>query len=238
MLRMAPGNPGGGAAGASRTLAESLHRAGAVMVVRDSHPVAAHYGSAAAELTVCVTHVGAAVRSDLEILELLGVATSLGRALQDALGAPALAPGAAIQAGGAWCCFVEPARALLVGSPRELDRCGRLTQQQAVRAGHTIECADRSTTMTALTLVGPLAAALLSEVGLPAGLPVAGVRTSRLADGPAVLLHEKPERYLLLVSESRAGAACAKLFGVGGPLGLLFVGLEALERLATVHRVA
>ena len=233
-MRMATANPGRRGA-ASRTLAESLRRAGAVMVLRDSHPVAAHYGSAAAELTVCVTHVGAAVRSDLEILELLGRPAWLGRALQDALGAPALAPGGASQAGGAWCCFAAPERALLVGSSHKLDRCKRLIQQQALRAGHAMQCVDRSATMTALTLVGPLAAALLSEAGLPAGLPVAGVRTSWSARAPAVVLRESSERYLLLVTD--AAAACATLFEVGEPLGLSFVGLDALERLAVVRRV-
>ena len=208
------------------------------MVVRDSHSVAAHYGSAAAELTVCLTRVGAAVRADLDLLELTGGADWLAGALREALGVPALTPGAAVKAASALCCLVEPDRALLIGAPHEIGRCGRLAQQQAVRAGHSIGCADRTATTVALTLVGPRVRALLAAAGMPADLPLAAVRDCSLAGGAAVLLHERAARYLLLLDGDRAADACAELFRAGRPLGLSFVGLDALERLAAVDRPA
>ncbi len=227
----ASGRPG-------RTLAENLDQAGAVMVVRDDHSVAAHYGSAAAELTVCVTGAGVAVRSDLDVLELDGDAAWLDRALQDALGVPALLPGSAVRAATAWCCLVESERALVIGTPVEIARCMRLAQQQAIRVGHSIGHADRSAATTALTLVGPRASALLARAGLPGDLPVASVRACSLPSGPAVLLRESAARFLLLVAEDRAADAWRELFAVGRPLGLSFVGLEALERLAAADRAS
>jgi len=223
---------------AVRTLAESLDHAGAVMVLRDDHPVPAHYGSAAAELAVCVKRAGAAVRSDLDILELAGGEGWLGQALEEALGVDALAAGTAVHVAGALCCLVEPGRAFLVGAPDEVARCRRLARQQAIRSGHSVGCEDRSATMTALSLVGPRAAALLAAAGLPADAPVGGVRTGTLASGPVILLHERAERHLLLVAGDRAAEACAELFQVGRPFGLSFVGLDALERLSAVTPAA
>src|ERR671931_672004 len=57
---------------ATLTISDRVLRAGGVMVIREGHPVAAHFGSAATELAVCVQRVGLAVRSDLDALELAG----------------------------------------------------------------------------------------------------------------------------------------------------------------------
>ena len=56
--------------GAAGPLDAVLRLAGAVFSSRNGHPVAIHYGSAAGELSVCVSAVGLVDRSDLCKLEI------------------------------------------------------------------------------------------------------------------------------------------------------------------------
>jgi hypothetical protein len=93
---------------ASPALADCLREAGGVMVMRDGHQVAAHFGSTATEVAVCVKRVGLAVRSDLAAVDVPPdghQVPSLGRARRIA---------------GTWYCRVASDRAVVIGPRSEL----------------------------------------------------------------------------------------------------------------------
>jgi glycine cleavage system aminomethyltransferase T len=217
------------------SIVDRILQAGAVMGQRDGHPVAAHFGSAATELAVCVKRVGLAVRSDLDTLELTGPEPWLAHFLAEALGQEVPSPGRAGRIAGTWCCRVAPGRAVVVGPWSVTARWTRFVREANV-TGSPVACRDRSESATALTLVGPRVERLLSDVGLAPDLPVRGVREGWFAQSAALLLHEGPERYLVVVDADCASAALAELFAAGRDLGLSMVGADALERLAAAPR--
>jgi glycine cleavage system aminomethyltransferase T len=219
---------------ASLTIADRVLRAGGVMVVREGHPVAANFGSAATELAVCVKRVGLAVRSDLDTLELAGSEPWLEHFLADALGGRAPGPGEAVRTARTWCCRVAPDRVVVVGPWSAAARWTRFVRE-AVAHGAPLGCTDRSETASALTLVGPRAGRLLDDAGLPS-TAVGGVAECWFAGGPVLVLREAAERYLLVVDADSAVDAWQELFEVGRTLGLSMVGAEALDRLAAAPR--
>jgi glycine cleavage system aminomethyltransferase T len=107
--------------------------------------------------------------------------------------------------------------------------------REAIVTGAAIGCTDRSEAASALTLVGPRAARLLDDAGLPE-VPVAGVIESWWAGGPVLLLREAADRFLLVLESECAVDAWQELFEAGRALGLSMVGTEALERLAAAPR--
>jgi glycine cleavage system aminomethyltransferase T len=219
----------------SLSIADRILQAGAVMGLRDGHPVAAHFGSAATELAVCVKRVGLAVRSDLDTLELTGPEPWLAHFLAETLGQEVPSPGRAVRTGGTWCCRVAPGRAVIVGPWSVTARWTRFVREANV-TGSPVACSDRSESATALTLVGPRVAPLLRDVGLDDSLPLHGVREGWFAGSPALLLRESPERSLIVVDADCASTAVAELLAAGRDLGLSMVGADALERLAAAPR--
>jgi glycine cleavage system aminomethyltransferase T len=216
---------------ASPALVDHLRKAGGVMVLRDGHPVAAHFGSPATEVAVCVKRVGLAVRSDLAALDVVGPEPWLATFLADALGRQVPSLGRARQIAGTWCCRVASDRATVIAPWSSIARWTRIVRE-AVITGSPIACTDRSDSATALTLVGPRVGRVLADVGLHDDLPVEGIREGWFADSPTLLLRESAERYLLLVDAEQAGEAWRELLDAGRSLGLSMVGAEALERLA------
>jgi glycine cleavage system aminomethyltransferase T len=190
---------------ASPALVDHVRKAGGVMVMRDGHQVAAHYGSTATEVAVCVKRVGLAVRSDLAAIELLGAESWLGH--------PVPSQGRARQIAGTWCCRVASDRVVVVGPRSALGT-------------------DHPDAKTVLTLVGPRVSRVLADVGLQNDLEIEGLRLGWFADSPTLLLRESADRYLLVVDAEQAGEAWRELLDAGRSLGLSMVGTEALERLA------
>jgi glycine cleavage system aminomethyltransferase T len=219
---------------ASLTIADRVLRAGGVMVLRDGHPVAANFGSAATELAVCVKRVGLAVRSDLDAIELAGPAPWLDHFLAEALGGKAPEPGDAVRTAGAWCCRVAPDRAVVIGAWSAATRWIRIVRG-AVAHGAPLHCIDGSQTLSALTLVGPRASRLLDDAGMPE-MDVATAAECWFAGGPALVLRESSQRFLVIVDAEQAVDAWQELFEVGRALGLSMVGTEALDRLAAAPR--
>ncbi len=219
---------------ASLTIADRVLRAGGVMVVREGHPVAANFGSAATELAVCIKRVGLAVRSDLDTLELAGSEPWLSHFLAEALAGRVPEPGEAVRTARTWCCRVAPDRAVVVGPWSAAARWARIVRE-AVAHGAPLGCTDRSESASALTLVGPRAGRLLDDAGLPT-MPVGGVAESWFAGGTVLLVREAADRYLLVVDADGAVDAWQELFDVGRTLGLSMVGAEALDRLAAAPR--
>jgi glycine cleavage system aminomethyltransferase T len=215
---------------ASLTIADRVLRAGGVMVVREGHPVAAHFGSAATELAICVKRVGLAVRSDLDTLELAGPAPWLEHFLAEALGGRAPEPGEAVRTAGTWCCRVAPDRAAVIASWSAAARWARIIRG-AVAHGAPLHWTDGSQALTALTLVGPRAERLLEDAGLAAIEPRTATE-SWFAGGAVLQLRESAQRHLLVVDADHAVDAWQELFEVGRTLGLSMVGAEALDRLA------
>ncbi len=162
------------------TLADRLRLAGGVMSQREGHSVAAHFGSAATELAICVKRVGLAVRSDLDALEIAGPEPWLAHFLEESLGGRAPGAGEAVRTAGSWCCRVAPDRAIVIGPWSAAARWAGIVRH-AVVTGAAVDCTDRSDSATALTLVGPRAARLLDDAGLEPDLPVGGVRESWFA---------------------------------------------------------
>ena len=193
---------------ASPALVDRLRAAGGVMVIRDGHAVAAHFGSTATEVAVCVKRVGLAVRSDLAALDVVGAESWLGH--------PVPSQGRARRIAGTWCCRVASDRAVVVG-PRSAI---------AGIAG------DHPDSKAVLTLVGPRVSRVLADVGLQNDLDVGGVRLGWFADSPTLLLRESADRYLLVVDAEQAGEAWRELLDAGRSLGLSMVGADALARLA------
>jgi glycine cleavage system aminomethyltransferase T len=216
---------------ASPALVDRLRLAGGVMVMRDGHPVAAHFGSTATEVAVCVKRVGLAVRSDLAAFDVVGAEPWLAHFLADALGQSVPSQGRARHVAGTWCCRVASDRAIVIGPWSTPARWTRVVRD-AVVTGSPIACTDRSETATALTLVGPRVEQVLSDVGLRPELEIEGVREGWFADSPTLLLRESADRYLLVVEAEQAGDAWRTLLDAGRSLGLSMVGSEALERLA------
>ena len=84
--------------------------------------MAAHYGSAASELTVCLRRVGLAARHDLDTVDLVARAQLLDELLERELPGGAPAPGAARPAAGGWCCRLSPEHALLIVPTRAAEQ--------------------------------------------------------------------------------------------------------------------
>jgi glycine cleavage system aminomethyltransferase T len=213
------------------TLADRLRLAGGVMGQREGHAVAAHFGSTATELAVCVKRVGLAVRSDLDALEIAGSEPWLTHFLEEALGGPAPDIGEAVHTARSWCCRIAADRAIVIGSWSAAARWAGIVRH-AVVTGAAVDCTDRSDSATALTLVGPRAARLLDDAGLEPDLRVGGVREVWFAGSSGLVLREAADRFLLVLDADRAVDAWQELFDVGRALGLSMVGAEALERLA------
>jgi glycine cleavage system aminomethyltransferase T len=215
----------------SPALVDRLRDAGGVMVTRDGHQVAAHFGSTATEVAVCVKRVGLAVRSDLSALDVVGAEPWLAHFLAESLGRHVPSHGRARRIAGTWCCRVASDRAVIVGPWSTTARWARIVRE-AVLTGSPLDCSDRSESATALTLVGPRVGQVLTDVGLDPDVEVEGVREGSFAGSPTLLLRESADRYLLLVDAEQAGDAWRTLLDAGRSLGLSMVGAEALERLA------
>ena len=193
---------------ASPALADRLRQAGGVMVMRDGHQVAAHFGSIATEVAVCVKRVGLAVRSDLTAFDVVP---------DGWLASQVPSHGRARRIAGTWYCRVASDRAVLIGPRRD-----RSTLHKPER--------DR----TVLALVGPKAHHVLADAGLQNGLEVGALRESWFAESPTILLRDSAASYLLVVDATEAAEAWRRLLDAGRSRGLSMVGAEALARLAAV----
>jgi heterotetrameric sarcosine oxidase gamma subunit len=218
-------------------LEDLLADAGGAMVMRDGHRVATHFSSVAAELAVCRRSVGLAERSDLGTLELRGRVAAVQAVLRQLAG-QGLTPGAAVRASEAWWCLLTPHRALVL-CPGEARGALFASLLDAAREAEGASAVDLSGDYAALLLIGPRAEQLVRSASLVAdaaeSLPVGGLH---LVSGrrPAVLLHEEPGRFLVLVPRSHACETWERLLRAGRPHGLACVGRNALELLRAGER--
>lgn len=210
-------------------------RAGAVMRTQGGASVAVHYGSAAAELGVCVRAVGLADRSDLGTLEIAGPAAAVGAFLRKLTGAP-LEPAGVATAAGAWWCAAAPGRVLVLCEP---DRRAQLlgVLRAASRRHPGVAVADVSSAWSAIAVVGRRTADVLAALG-HGDDPRAAAPFGRASIGGAgvhVLL-QSDRRAIVLAEPAAAGAVWQAIAHAGRPYGLSCVGTEAVERFALLDR--
>jgi hypothetical protein len=209
--------------GTSRTLLHS----GATLAMRDGRLVPAHYGSVAGEIAVSVRAVGIADRVDLDAMEISGDPELL-EATMPAVGAQLPPVGAAAPARGVWLCRLADGRVQLIGFERRLEAWRRAL---AARHAKLAVVTGRDANLTAITVVGPRAHAVLGDVGVQQpGLP-GTVQESPLVDQPVTVLCENPEWFLLLVDGKVAPGVWTMLVDAARARGGSHVGHDALQRL-------
>jgi glycine cleavage system aminomethyltransferase T len=215
-----------------------VRRAGGVSALRHGRPVVIHYGSAAAELAVCLRAVGLVDRSELVKLDLRGAPGELGALLSEVIDGPP-APGGARRAGRAWWCAAAADRVVVLADPAG----GRSLAERlrALARGRVhVAVADRSDAWAAIGLVGRAAPGLLARLGAygPEGDPraVAPFAPGEVGGAGVWWLLEADDRALCLAHRDEAPVAWRAIEDAGRGFGISCVGREAVDRLALVDR--
>ncbi len=194
--------------------------------------VALDYGSSAGEVALGMRAVGLADRSELSVMELLGEPPAFDAAVEALTG---LAPrvGRAVYLDG-WWCVTGPGRVVILGQP------GR-RPELAARLGSRPDLAssDITSRSAVLSVLGPRAESLTTAaglVGLP-GMPLGATIVGTLAGREALVVRDGPESYLVSLAVGDAVHVWETLLDVGHPMGVGFIGREALDRLAVSARM-
>jgi glycine cleavage system aminomethyltransferase T len=220
-------------------LPDLLRQAGAVMTHRGGQPVPAHYGSATTELTVCVTGVGLAHRSDLAVLSVAASPAALDRLLARIPG-QSIAPSGAVLEAGAWWCRSGTAAEVVVLCPHA--RASRLKTVLRHDLGRLTNgtLTDYSESRFVLNIIGRRAGAVLAALGVygPAGdareaapfteVPVRGHQVAWLL--------EEPAGALAIVDAGSAAEVWQAVELAGRRHGIHCVGLESIDRYAMLER--
>lgn len=199
--------------------------------------VVAHYGSAAAEIAVCTKAVGLVQRSDLQLLEVAGPEAGLPDALALAIPDAVPEPGEANCVADTWCCRVEPARALVAGSPGAVDRWRQVVSRAAAHTGVAVT-ANVLAEADVISIVGPKAATVMGMSSLPVDVAPGRVAAGQISGSPVSVVCEDADRYLLLFPLGCSAAALDAIGETGRPVGLARVGHEALTHLRAARRDA
>lgn len=222
-------------------LPDLLRHAGAVMTQRDGWPVAAHYGSAAGELAVCVSGVGLAVRADLATFTIEAKPEAADRLLDRVLG-HGLVPGGASLEAGAWWCRSAGAEELTVICPRSMAaRLVRTLSHEITRIAHA-DMVDRWEDRVVLGVIGRKTIGVLEalEVFGAAGDPrrASPCTTTALAGHAVTWLLQADTAALAVVELDGAAAAWQALDDAGRPHGISCVGIEAIDRYCLTTRAS
>jgi glycine cleavage system aminomethyltransferase T len=216
-----------------------LRQAGAVFSSRHGHAVAIHYGSAAGELSVCVSAVGLVDRSDLCKLAIeTSGAGALAQLTARAAGAE-LAPEGAIWADGAWWCGAPRDEALVLTDPHT---ARRLVERLRIHAIHHVVrgIRDRSEELAAIGILGPAAPRVLAALGAygAAGDPRLATPfcTASVAGADVSWLLESDRSAIALVASDCAADVWHAIEAAGRPFGISCVGQEAAGRYALLER--
>jgi hypothetical protein len=215
-----------------------LRRAGAVLSARDGRPVAINFGSAAAELAVCVRTVGLIDRSELRTLALEAPPAQLSALMRRMAGAT-VSPGGLVAGSGALWCGETASRVIVVCDPRT---AGRLAAGLRADAARHIGFRDLSSELTAIGLLGRNTAQVLSALGVygHSGDPRTAKPFARAAVGDGLAawwLLQSDRRALALVDSADAGEAWLAVERAGRAYGISCVGQEAAERYTLMERL-
>ncbi len=197
----------------------------------------AHFGSAAAELAVCVRGVGLVERSDLSTLALEAPQAQLS-ALMTRLAGAGVAPGGLVSGGGAWWCGEAPNRVIVVCDQRT---GGRLVEALHGDAARHLAVRDHSSEVAAIGLLGRHTSKVLAALGV-----YGATRDPRQAtpfargsiDGISTSwLLQSDHQALALVPREHAGEVWLGIERAGRPVGISCVGHEAACRYALMERL-
>ena len=214
---------------ASTALQTVTRRAGAVP---GGQGVAAHYGSPAGELAVCVQAVGLADRSDLSKLEVLGPPGAVSELVRRAAGAPVAARGYVLADGACWCA-ASAERVIVLGEPAD---GARLEAIRAV-APAGVQLVDRTPDWSAIALVGRATLHTLAALGALANPRLAApFGEATVARERVELLLQSDRRALMLVDPVGAAAVWGAIEEAGRAFGLSCVGGEAVRRFELLER--
>jgi hypothetical protein len=228
-----------GSQGTSAELDVVLRRAGAVLSMRDGRPVAINFGSAAAELSVCVRTVGLVDRSELRTLALEAPTAQLSALMRRMAGAT-VSPGGLVTGARALWCGETSSRVLVVCDPRTAERLADGLRADAARH---IGVRETSSELTAIGLLGRNTGLVLGALGVygPSGDPRTAQPFARAPVGvdgmPAWWLLQSDRRALALVDRDSAGEAWLAIERGGRPYGISCVGQEAAERYTLMERL-
>jgi glycine cleavage system aminomethyltransferase T len=213
-----------------------LRRAGAVVSTREGSPVAVHFGSAAAELAVCVRAVGLVDRSDLSILDLEAPPPQLSALMRRHLGAT-VAPGGLVCGASAWWCGESPDRTVVLCDPRT---AARLASGLRTVAARHISVRERSDELCAIGLLGRHTGDVLSALGVygESGDPrrAKPFSTGSIEGIPCRWLLQSDRRVLAVIPRADAAQAWLAIERAGRPFGISCVGQEAACRYALMER--
>ena len=215
-----------------------MRQAGAVLSTRDGRSVAINFGSAAAELAVCVRAVGLVDRSELCKLVLEAPPAQLA-ALTSRLVGQTVSTGGVLSAGNAWWCGEAADRVVVLSDPDTGSRLRQRLRADALRYV-TTTVRDVSADVAAIGLLGRSADRVLRALGAfgDSGDPRA---VQPFAPGsvdgiPAWWLLQSDRRALALVPRERAGEAWLAIERAGRPFGISCVGQEAACRYTLLER--
>jgi glycine cleavage system aminomethyltransferase T len=205
-------------------LDEVLKRSGAHMTEREGWVVAADFGSLASEIAVSRATAGLADVSSISKFEVRDAETAIadiypsGRELR---------PGRAIEAADAWWCVVSSELLLVLASPKKVSRV-RVDLEERAHTHTRID--DVTADRVAVCLTGPFARQVLCRAGA-AHNGAGSMRVESVGGVPTLVLHQYEKQWLLVASASEAGNLWQALTEAGSPLGLAYVGADALEHL-------
>jgi aminomethyltransferase len=201
-------------------LDEVLRRAGAHMAERQGWLVAADFGSLASEVAVTRSRAGLADVSSIPKFELRGEEAELATLIPDPCG-----PG---RVRDAWWCPLSPSLALVLGAP---GANGDVALQVEARCeGSLVEVVDVTSSRVAVCVVGRAASEVLVRAGARE-LPAGAVRSESIGGIPTIVLHSSERHWLLVAPAEDAAELWLALSEAGAPLGLAYVGLDALQHL-------
>lgn len=210
-------------------LDEVLKRSGAHMTEREGWVVAADFGSLASEIAVSRAAAGLADVSNVSKFEVRDAAPAIadmypsGRELR---------PGRAIEAADAWWCVVSSELLLVLASP---SKASRVRQDLEERAYPQTLIDDVTSDRVAVCLTGPYARQILTRAGAAPCAP-GSMRVESVGGVPTLMLHQYEKQWLLVASASEAGDLWHALAEAGAPLGLAYVGADALQHLHAAVR--
>jgi hypothetical protein len=212
---------------AETSLDALTRRAGAIVTGRLG--VAAHYGSPAGELAVCVRAVGLVDRSDLVKLAVTGRPAVLRELVRRASGM-SLSPGGWAVGAGAYWCAVSDEIVLALAEP------GGASLPETLASADVV-VADRSADWAAIGLVGEATLRVLGAVGV-IGHPRLARPFGRSTVGgvPVDVLLQSDRRALVLVDRPVAAEVWQAIGAAGHRFGLSYVGAEAQSRFAILER--
>jgi aminomethyltransferase len=201
-----------------------LKRSGAHMTEREGWLVAADFGSLAAEIAVSRAAAGLADVSSISKFEVRDSKAAIadmypsGRELRQ---------GRALEAGHAWWCVLSEESLLVLAAP---NRAASVRADLEERSHSDTRVFDVTSERVAVCLTGPYAREILTRAGATHCGP-GNLRVESVAGVPTLVLHQYEKQWLLLAEAAEAGALWKALTEAGSPLGLAYVGADALQHL-------